>query len=368
MSQKPKMCSSSSSSTNQTIFPGLRDEISKIILSSIPYSQHSLLKGVAKSWRVFLSSETLFSIRQKHHKHSDLICIFPEDPSHTAPYLFDLQCLSWCPLPPMPCIEDAALKLTGFISISLEHKIYVLGGEFGYVSFADGMISEKLSPSVHCIDIHASKPQWCPLAKMPSPRSRFACAANPKSKEILVAGGRRTYPNMSGISEDVINSELCYNVEEDEWKLLDGLPSFRKMCPGFFVEHEEGLKFLVIGGYDGNLGRRDGVVLDLKDGEKWKKTDKMLEDWGKSGLMIDHHNVAVAYGKEGDMPEEWGIPPWIFIFMLDGNVILRLVTILKSVVMYCTRYIAVPPARLKTSGERERGQGAERGRLRSRGR
>ncbi|KAM1174207.1 hypothetical protein ACFX19_027370 [Malus domestica] len=67
-----------------------------------------------------------------------------------------------------------------------------------------------------------------------------------------------------------------YDIGRNEWVAMDGLPSFRAGCAGFFVGDDEEREFWVIGGYGESrtiLGvfpmdehYRDVVVMELKNG------------------------------------------------------------------------------------------------------
>ncbi|KAI3965468.1 hypothetical protein MKW92_008094 [Papaver armeniacum] len=326
------MSSSSSSSTNssssstvnsnyslRTLIPGLPNDISTLIISFIPYSHHSRLKPVSKSWKHFLSSKkTIITLRNNHFKSSNLLCIFPQDPSISPPSLFDFQNRSWCPLPPMPC-NPHAYGLSNFISISLGHHIYVLGGSvFDTRSYP--MDTPTPSSSVFRLDVCNKFKTWEKLAPMISPRGSFACIGNAKCGEILVAGGGSRHP-MFNAAGSRLNSVECYNVEKDEWIALDGLPRFRAGCVGFLVGKGEEMEFWVMGGYGESRTvsgvfhvdeyYRDGVILELKNGGKWREIGDM---WGEGERRKLGSVVVLDDGGNRDMP---------VVYMLDGYDIFR---------------------------------------------
>ncbi|OVA14680.1 Kelch repeat type 1 [Macleaya cordata] len=316
-SSSTSSCSSSTDTNDstQTLIPGLPNDLSSLIISFIPYSHHSRLKPVSKSWKSFLSSKTLISLRHNHLKSSHLLCIFPQDPSLSPPYLFDLQHLSWCPLPPMPC-NPHAYGLSNFISISLGHHIYVLGGSlFDTRSFP----IDRPSPSSSIFRLNICNSSWDRLSPMISPRGSFACATNPKLGQILVAGGGSRHA-MFGAAGSRMNSVECYDVEKDEWIALDGLPRFRAGCVGFLVGDGDEMEFWVMGGYGESRTvsgvfpvdeyYRDGVVLELKNGGKWREIGEMWEEGERRRLG----NVVVVDGENGELPG---------VFMLDGTDIFR---------------------------------------------
>ncbi|CAL1357008.1 unnamed protein product [Linum trigynum] len=93
----------------------------------LPYSHQSRLKSTCKSWCISLSSGTLISLRRLRRHLSDLLCIFPKDPSISSPYLFDLGTLAYKPLPPVPC-NPYVYGLCNFTTVSLGTHLYVPGG------------------------------------------------------------------------------------------------------------------------------------------------------------------------------------------------------------------------------------------------
>ncbi|KAF9620046.1 hypothetical protein IFM89_010696 [Coptis chinensis] len=112
-----------------------------------------------------------------------------------------------------------------------------------------------------------------------------------------------------------------YDVEKNEWVEMDGLPRFRAGCVGFLVGNGEEMEFWVMGWYGESRTvsgvfpvdeyYRDGVVLELKSGGKWREIENMWEEGERRRLG----NVVVLDGEDGEEPG---------IFMLDGADIFRL--------------------------------------------
>ncbi|XP_057965061.1 F-box/kelch-repeat protein OR23 [Malania oleifera] len=311
--------SSSSSPVDETpaLIPGLPNDLSALILAYIPYSYHARLRSICRSWRAFLSSKALISLRQTHlpiSRLSHLLCLFPRDPSIASPYLFDPRSLAWCPLRPMPC-NPHVYGLCNFTSVSLGPHLYVLGGSlFDTRSFPIDRPSS--SSAVFRYDVVSSS--WECLSPMLSPRGSFACAAIPNSDQILVAGGGSRH-TMFGAAGSRMSSVERYDVKRDEWVALDGLPRFRAGCVGFLVGSGEERRFWVMGGYGESRTisgvfpvdeyYRDAVVMELKNGGKWKELGDMWEEGDRRRL-----------GKIVVDDENQGMPS---IFMLDGIDIFR---------------------------------------------
>ncbi|KAM3355928.1 F-box/kelch-repeat protein OR23 [Capsicum galapagoense] len=273
-----------------TIIPGLPNDLAAIILIFVPYSHHSRLKSICKSWKHFYSSaKSVISLRQKHlppFSVSPLLCLFPQDPLISSPYLFDARNLAWSPLPPMPC-NPHVYGLCNFTSICIGSHLYVLGGSlFDTRSYP----LDYPCPTNAVFRFDFLKLSWEILSPMISPRGSFACAAVPKRDKILVAGGGSRHA-MFGAAGSRMSSVEMYDIVKDEWVSLDGLPRFRAGCVGFFVGsgEEEEREFWVMGGYGESRTvsgvfpvdqyYRDAVVMEMKNGGgKWRELGDMWEE------------------------------------------------------------------------------------------
>ncbi|KAL3517669.1 hypothetical protein ACH5RR_020258 [Cinchona calisaya] len=302
----------------QTLIPGLPNDLASLILAFVPISHHSRLKSVSKSWKLLFSSKTLISLRQSLlpiSARSHLLCIFPQDPSISSPYLFDPKNLAWCALPAMPC-NPHAYGLCNFTSISVGPHLYVIGGSlFDTRSFP--LDRPCSSSSTFRFDFLDSS--WESLSPMLAARGSFACAVIPNSNNIVVAGGGSRHP-MNGAAGSRMSSVEMYDIGKDEWVALDGLPRCRAGCVGFFVGNGEDREFWVMGGYGESRTisgvfpvdeyYKDSVVMELKSGGRWRELGDMWEE-GERGRL---GKIVVLEG------EGWDVPA---IFMLDGGIIYR---------------------------------------------
>uniref|UniRef100_A0A7N0RA37 F-box domain-containing protein n=1 Tax=Kalanchoe fedtschenkoi TaxID=63787 RepID=A0A7N0RA37_KALFE len=316
------MCNSSLSSDSLvdgtlTLIPSLPNDVSALILAHVPYSHHGRLKSTCKSWKLFLSSQTLISIRRKHRLTSHLLCIFPQDPSISAPYFFDPRTMSWCPLPLMPC-SPFVYGLCNFVSVSVNSSLYVLGGSlFDTRSFP----IDRPSPSSSVFRFDVLRSEWESISPMLSPRGSFACTVEPNMGRIFVAGGGSRH-HVFGAAGSRMSSVEMYDIGKDEWVALAGLPRFRAGCVGFVVGNGEEREFWVMGGYGESRTvagvlpvdqyYKDAVVMEMKNGGAWREVGNMWEDGermrlGKIVVLTEDDNLQ-------------GIPE---IFMLDGNHIFR---------------------------------------------
>lgn len=296
-----------------TLIPGLPNDLAGMILSFIPYAFHARLKPTSKSWRIFFSSKTLVLLRKKS-RFSHILCVFPQDPSVSSPYLFDPKSLAWCPLPPMPC-NPHVYGLCNFSSVGVDSCLYVLGGSlFDTRSFP----MDRPSPSNSAWRYDFLRGQWEALSPMLSPRGSFACVAN-KGKIVVAGGGSRH--TLFGAAGSRMSSVEMYDIGKDKWVGLDRLPRFRAGCVGFLVGSGEEKEFWVMGGYGESrtvLGvfpvdeyYRDAVVMEMKNGGgTWKELGDMWDEGERRRLG----RIAVLDGQGWDTPG---------IFMLDMGDIFR---------------------------------------------
>ncbi|XP_057781229.1 F-box/kelch-repeat protein OR23 [Salvia miltiorrhiza] len=294
-----------------TLISGLPNDVGALILAFVPYCHHARLKLTCKSWRRFFSSKTLISLRQNYVVAPKLLCIFPQDPSISPPYLFDPKNMSWCPLPLMPC-NPHVYGLSNFISVAVGPHLYVIGGSlFDTRSFP----LDRPSPSSSAFRFDFAAFSWESLSPMITPRGSFACAAVPERGKILVAGGGSRH-TMFGAAGSRMSSVEMYDIGNDEWEALDGLPRFRAGCVGFFI----GREFWVMGGYGESRTvsgvfpvdeyYRDTVVMELTSGGKWRELGDMWEEGERRRLG----KIVVAEDVGWDSPG---------IFMLDRGEIFR---------------------------------------------
>uniref|UniRef100_A0A2P2N3Z7 Uncharacterized protein MANES_05G087000 n=1 Tax=Rhizophora mucronata TaxID=61149 RepID=A0A2P2N3Z7_RHIMU len=297
-----------------TLIPGLPNDVGAQILSMVPYSHHSRIKPTCKSWCLFLSSENLISLRHHLRRLSHLLCVFPQDPSVSSPYLFDPHNLAWRPLPHMPC-NPHVYGLCNFTSVSLGPHLYVLGGSlFDTRSFP----MDRPSPSSSAFRFNFVTFSWDQLSPMLSPRGSFACAAIPSLGQIIVAGGGSRH-TLFGAAGSRMSSVERYDVARDEWVAMDGLPRYRAGCVGFLAGNAEDMEFWVMGGYGESRTisgvfpvdeyYKDAVVMDVN-----------RHEWREMGVMWREGDRA-RLGKIVVVEDEvWGQPG---VFMLDNNDIFR---------------------------------------------
>ncbi|XP_010907415.1 F-box/kelch-repeat protein OR23 [Elaeis guineensis] len=308
---------------SQSLIPGLPDDVAAVILASLPYFHQARLRATCRSWNAFLAPRRLLPLRRRLRlppRH--LLCLFPEDPSLSPPYLFDPAAAAWAPLPRLPC-SPHLYGLSNFVPVSLGPHLYVLGGShFDARSYPIGI--PTASAAAHRLDLTAppSLLAWHRLPDMLSPRGSFACTPVPCGDDggggIIVAGGGSRHC-MFPSEGSRMSSVEWYDVDSGEWKMGEGLPRYRAGCVGFLVRRGEEEEFWVMGGYGdyrtvsgvvpADVYYRDAVVLGMRSG-KWREVGDMWEEGERRKLG----SVVVVGGEDGQTPG---------IFMLDRNDILR---------------------------------------------
>ncbi|KAJ4829510.1 hypothetical protein Tsubulata_026270 [Turnera subulata] len=309
----------------QALIPGLPNDVALQILSMIPYSYHDRVKPTCKSWRAFLSARSLIPLRRHLRRASHLLCVFPQDPSISSPYLFDPDNLAWRPIPPMPC-NPYVYARCNFSTVALGPCLYVLGGSvFDSRSFPlDRPIASSSAFRFDFADF-----SWQALSPMSTPRGSFACAAIPSSGQILVAGGGSRHAVFRAAGSRLTSVER-YDVGRNEWTVLEGLPGQRAGSVGFVVGRkgeEEEKEFWVMGGYGQARTLsgvfpvddyyKDAVVMDVKGNGmsgKWREVGEMGPAWGGDGARLG--KIVVVEDEDG-----WSGRPGIF--MLDNYEIFR---------------------------------------------
>ncbi|KAG2330752.1 hypothetical protein Bca52824_001932 [Brassica carinata] len=306
---------------SSTLIPGLSNDVARLILSFIPYPHIPRLKSTSKSWYAFLSSKTLISLRHRNSNHrlSHLLCIFPQDPSISPPFLFDPITLSWRSLPLMPC-NPHVYGLCNFVAVGLGSDLYVLGGSaFDTRSYP----LDRPLPSSSVFRYSFVKSAWERLSPMLSPRGSFACAAVSKDRIVVAGGGSRH--SLFGAAGSRMSSVEEYDVERDEWREMHELPRFRAGCVGFVVGEEEGdREFWVMGGYGGSRTVsgvlpvdeycKDAAVMKLNGGgEKWRLVGDM---WGegespKLGKIVAVKSVFFMLDRDWILRYEMGSNRWV---------------------------------------------------------
>ncbi|GAB4841688.1 hypothetical protein Ancab_022410 [Ancistrocladus abbreviatus] len=316
------MSPSNSIDESETLIPGLPNDLAALILSRIPFVLHARLKSTCKSWRNFLSSKSLISLRKNNfppYRLSHLICIFPEDPSITSPYLFDPDFLTWRPIPRTP-INHHVYALSNFAAISLGSHVYVIGGS---VFDARSFPIDVPLPYAAAFRFDLLTFSWESISPMLTPRGSFACASVPDFGQILVAGGSSRHA-LFGAAGSRVSSVERYDIEKDEWVELEDMPNFRAGCVGFVMEsgkEEKKKEFWVMGGY-GELRTisgvfpvdeyyRNAVIMELKEGGSWRE----VADMGQGGERMRYGKIVVLEDEKNG-----GVAG---VFMLDGNLIFR---------------------------------------------
>ncbi|KAJ6810774.1 kelch motif family protein [Iris pallida] len=301
----------SSSSSQSLLIPGLPNDISSLILCSLPLPLHPRLRSVSRLWRSFLSPSSLLPLRRLLRRSSHLLLLFPSDPSLSSPLLLDPLTCSPLFLPPLP-VSPYLYALSNFLPSFIFPHLFLLGGSL--LDARSYPLNHPLSSrSAFRLDLSSPVSGWSRLPNMLVPRGSFACAALPHANSILVAGGGSRHPMFpSGGGARTATVERL-DVASGEWTAVgDGMPAGRAGCTGFVRRGE----FWVMGGYAGyrtvagvvpeDVFCKDAVAMDLETG-RWREVGDMWEDGERRKL--GKVGVVEGMGGEGDPG----------VFMLDNN-------------------------------------------------
>ncbi|KAM5579630.1 hypothetical protein ABKV19_009426 [Rosa sericea] len=141
----------------------------------------------------------------------------------------------------MPC-NPHVYGLCNFTSVAI-------GPHFGGSLFDTCSFPiDRSTPSSAVFRFDFTAAAWEYRAPMLTPRGSYACVKVPDSDQIIVAGGGSRHTMFSAAGSRMTSVER-YDICRDEWVAMEGLPSFRAECVGFFAGDVEEREFWVMGGY-----------------------------------------------------------------------------------------------------------------------
>ena len=202
-------------SQNDTLFPGMNDDLAAECLAWSCRSDYPSLSCTSKKLRTLINSGYLYKLRRKLGKVEHWVYLSCSLMPWEA---FDPVRDRWMRLPRMPC--DDCFSYADKESLAVGTHLLVFGRELS--GFAIWMYN-----LVTC--------DWsrCPLLSLP----RCLFGSGSSGEIAIVAGGSDKNGQVLKCAE-LYNSELC------TWVNLPDMNLPRKLCSGFFMDG----KFYVIGG------------------------------------------------------------------------------------------------------------------------
>ncbi|XP_068334001.1 F-box/kelch-repeat protein At1g16250-like [Pyrus communis] len=171
-------------SLHQCVIPGLPDDLALRCLAMVSHGYHGLLETVSKTWRDLLRSSDYANYKAREEWCGNWLFVLTEG-SNNEWVAYDSEADRWHPLPKIPTVHGDR-KHTGFSSISVCNRFFVIGGSYEH---NDPPVPHKkplVTNEVMLFD--PFKKQWTSVANMITPRTHFACSV--VSGKIYVAGGR----------------------------------------------------------------------------------------------------------------------------------------------------------------------------------
>lgn len=209
---------------NESLIPGLPDDIAKSCLALVPRLHFPAMGCVAKAWKALLQSKEFRSIRKEVGTLEEWLYAlkFTEDHTRMCWQVFSTNCNEWNDIPAMP----GPLKSgSGFVVI--DGKLLVMGGLVG---------DEVKSTAVADVLLYDSAlNRWSKVASMHNPRYDFACAV--LDGFVYVVGGH-------GTGGRNLSSVEVYDPQTGGWTHLPSLRRARWGCIGCGLEG----KLFIMGG------------------------------------------------------------------------------------------------------------------------
>ncbi|CDY35074.1 BnaA06g10840D [Brassica napus] len=162
----------------QSIIPGLPDDLALRCISKLSHGYHGKLECVSKDWRDLVRCEA-YSCYKARNGWSES-WLFAHSNNQLVAY--DPDADRWHPLPRNEAIQDG-WDHSGFACVCVSSCLLVIGG--CYVSSFPREEPFVVTNVVMRFD--PFKKEWKMVAGMRTPRTRFACAA--VSGKVYVAGG-----------------------------------------------------------------------------------------------------------------------------------------------------------------------------------
>uniref|UniRef100_A0A7N1A327 F-box domain-containing protein n=1 Tax=Kalanchoe fedtschenkoi TaxID=63787 RepID=A0A7N1A327_KALFE len=231
------------------LIPGLPDDLAAECLIRVPYTSHSEMGFVSRSWKALIASNSFYAERRRLSFSDRLLCLvqpLPTSQIHPPEPSGDVDC--------KPDTEQPTYGLTVYnatdqtwqristpqnslhvpmfchcVALPSSRKLLLLGG----------WDPQTLEPVSAVYSYNLITREWTRAASMSKARSFFACTAVGGNR-VYVAGGHDSQKN-------ALKSAEVYDADEDEWTTLPEMEQERDECHGMSWRDED--KFWVVSGY-----------------------------------------------------------------------------------------------------------------------
>lgn len=222
--RKPELPSQVADDIDNSILPGLPDDVAKYCVALLPRSYFPTVGAVCKKWRSFITSKEFITIRKVSGLLEEWLYVLTVDSEGKESRWEVLDCLGnkLQLLPLMP----GSVKV-GFGVVVLDGKLLVMAGY--------SVIHGTASVSADVYQYDSCLNSWRKLSDMNVARYDFACAE--VNGKVYAVGGY-------GAGGDSLSSAEVYDPDTGRWTLIESL---RRPRWGCFACGFEG-KLYVLGG------------------------------------------------------------------------------------------------------------------------
>lgn len=205
---------------DESIIPGLPDDLSIRCLAMLSHGYHGLLQSVSKKWRNVVNTSDYSNLKASHGWCGNWLFVLTEC-DNTQWIAYDPEPNIWHPLPKIPR-SFPGWHHYGFACVCVRNRFLLIGGSYG--------LHEPVYPhqkpivTNEVIQFDPFKQQWQRVANMLYPRSHFACSV--VCGKVYVAGGR-SFCCTKGLSSAEVYDPLL-----DRWDELPSMSIIQMDCVG----------------------------------------------------------------------------------------------------------------------------------------
>ncbi|KAL0651464.1 hypothetical protein Bca4012_094155 [Brassica carinata] len=207
-------------STEQSIIPGLPDDLALICIAKLSHGHHGALECVSRGWRDLLRSADYSCFKARNGWSGTWLFVLTEQ-SKNQWVAYDPEADRWHPLPRTRAVQDG-WHHSGFACVCVSNCLLVIGG--CYAPSLSSFPHQKPVVTGDVMRFDPFKKEWKMVASMRTPRTHFACSA--VSGKVYVAGGRNLTHSRG------ITSAEVYDPVADRWEELPAMPRPQMDCLG----------------------------------------------------------------------------------------------------------------------------------------
>ncbi|KAJ4722697.1 Kelch repeat-containing F-box family protein [Melia azedarach] len=237
-------------SGEQSLIPGLPDDLALRCLAKLSHGYHGLLQTVSKRWRNMICSSEYANYKAKQGWTDSWLFVLTER-SNNQWIAYDPDADRWHPLPKIVRAHDD-WQHSGFSCVCVCNHLLVIGGS--YAPQDSALSHRKPIVTNEVLQFDPFTKQWTSVASMRTPRSHFACSVI--NGKVYVAGGRNSSSTMG------LALVEAYDPVTDKWEELPPMPYPQMDCLGLSYKD----KLHVLGDQAGLLEQNTSELFDPSNG------------------------------------------------------------------------------------------------------